>query len=93
MTVVVETGRATLKEIPSMTLNGSQGENEKSGGSLEHARSESATSGNGIDKATQGSSGDIGTVVSKAKRAAASLWILIHAQVSDLVWCLESRRN
>jgi hypothetical protein len=92
--VLVETGRATLKEIPTITLNGSQGENERSGGPLEHTSLDSATSGIGIEKAAHGStSGDIGTVVSKAKRAATSLWILIHAQVSDLFWCLETRRN
>lgn len=31
---------------------------------------------------------DVGTVVSKAKRAASSLWLLLHAQVSTLGNCV-----
>lgn len=30
---------------------------------------------------------DVGTVVSKAKRAASSLWLILHAQVSSVIAC------
>jgi hypothetical protein len=31
---------------------------------------------------------DVGTVVSKAKRAASSLWLILHAQVSTVLYLL-----
>jgi hypothetical protein len=86
--VIVEPPRTSMENgTPRRTLTITQDHHETRetvrADPLVRARSASPSLADPNEKGLEGSaSSDIGTVVSKAKRAAASLWILIHAQVS-----------
>lgn len=86
--VIVEPPRTSMeKGTPRRTLTITQDHHEPRetarADPLVRARSASPSLADPTAKGLEGSaSSDIGTVVSKAKRAASSLWILIHAQVS-----------
>ena len=47
-----------------------------------HSTSAPASSGTGTGAGAEQPPQDVGAVVAKAKKAAASLWMILHAQVS-----------
>ena len=86
--VIVEPGSANIQEIQNDLVNASQSLHAQGGngisGPLEQAVSPSSVESRNEPTVLEPATADIGTVVSKAKRAASSLWILIHAQVSSV---------